>query len=200
MKPVIVAAKTVACQPTTSVMESSSALSLLNCGNCEGAMSPAHQCNSVSEEKEQPAPLPLCHYCCHLGSGDHPVHFEQRCLCSELKCICQCYCTEIQVEVKRQHFTQPTWNAGWKPLTSEERAQAHAFASDQNLKIYRGKSCTNNFCLDWWSSFCCCLSEQNCLPGCSLDTFCLRVLMVRCLSSFVYPSKTRCEINLIIIG
>ena len=143
-----VAAQTVPCQPTTSVKESSSALPVMNCGNCEGVMSPTHQCASASEEKEQPAPLPLCLYCCHPGSGDHLVHYEQRCLCSELKCICQCYCTETQVKVKRLHFTQPTWNAGWKPLTTEERAKAHTFASAQNLKIYRGKPCTNNSCLD----------------------------------------------------
>ena len=148
VKPVVGAAQTVACQPTNSVKESNSALSLLNCVNCEGMMSPAHQCASASEEKEQPAPLPLCLYCCHLGSGDHPVHYEQRCLCSERKCICQCYCTETQVEVKRLHFTQPTWNAGWKPLTTEERAQAHTFASAQDLKFYRGQPCTNKHCLD----------------------------------------------------
>ena len=148
VKPVVEAAQTVACRPTTSVKESSSALPVMNCGNCEGVMSPTHQCASASEEKEQPAPLPLCLYCCHPGSGDHLVHYEQRCLCSELKCICQCYCTETQVKVKRLHFTQPTWNAGWKPLTTEERAKAHTFASAQNLKIYRGKPCTNNSCLD----------------------------------------------------
>ena len=145
VKPVVAAVPNVACQPTTSVKESSSALSLLNCGNCEGVMSPAHQCASASEEKEQPAPLPLCLYCCHPGSGDHPVHYEQRCLCSEQKCICQCYCTETQLEVKRLHFTQPTCNAGWKPLTTEERAQAHTFA--QNLEFYCGKPCTNELCL-----------------------------------------------------
>ena len=28
-------------------------------------------------------PLPLCHYCCHRGSGNHPVHYFVQCMCDE---------------------------------------------------------------------------------------------------------------------
>ena len=92
------------------------------------------------------APLPLCLYCCHHGSGDHLVHFDLRCLCSELKCVCQCYCTEKQVTVKRKYFTHRDWEV--IPLTPEERAEAHAFAYAQDRKFYSSyNGCTNPRCL-----------------------------------------------------
>ena len=120
------------------------------CGNCEGLMCPDHQCDSTSPASEvelAPAPLPLCLYCCHQGSGDHPVHFFQRCLCEERVCVCQCYCTESQVEVKRKHFTHRDWEVTL--LSAEKRAAAHAFASAQGNKFYCSyNGCTSTTCSD----------------------------------------------------
>ena len=124
--------------------------SATKCGNCEGLMSPDHQCDSTSpacEVKLAPAPLPLCLYCCHQGSGDQPVHFFQRCLCEERVCVCQCYCTENQVEVKRKHSTHRDWEV--TPLSAEKRAAAHAFASAQDKKFYGSyNGCTSTTCSD----------------------------------------------------
>ena len=55
----------------------------LQCLNCDGDMTAEHQCrvpNQVSPELasvsgEHPPPLPLCHYCCHRGSGNNSVHY-----------------------------------------------------------------------------------------------------------------------------
>ena len=120
--------------------------SATKCGNCEGLMSPDHQCDSTaSEVKLAPAPLPLCLYCCHEGSGDQPVHFCLRCLCEERVCVCQCYCTERQVEVKRKHFTHRDWEV--TQLSAEKRAAAHAFASAQDKKFYASyNGCTSTTC------------------------------------------------------
>ena len=50
---------------TTSYMDSK-----VQCCNCSGDMTPSHQCEVLSETvsvvEDQPPPLPLCHYCCHL--------------------------------------------------------------------------------------------------------------------------------------
>ena len=46
-----------------------------SCLNCEAEMAPDHQCEET-DRVAVPAylgSLPLCHYCCHLGSGDHPT-------------------------------------------------------------------------------------------------------------------------------
>ena len=118
------------------------------CWSCEGFLSPDHKCEVKSEVMQLaplPPALPLCHYCCHEGSGDQPVHFFQRCLCDEIACVCQCYCTESQVIVKRKHFTHRHWEVN--PLSPEKRAEAHAFASAQNFKFYGSyNGCTSTTC------------------------------------------------------
>ena len=59
---------------TTSCVDSK-----VQCWNCNVVMTPSHQCDVPQEPvmvvEEQPPPLPLCHYCCHRGSGEHPVHY-----------------------------------------------------------------------------------------------------------------------------
>ena len=143
-------ASTSCCGSGRTVLPSSPPAAV-KCCNCDGLMSPDHQCKSISPASEvklgvkQPAPLPLCLYCCHEGSGDQPVHYFQRCLCDEIKCVCQCYCTESQVKVKRKHFTHRDCEV--TPLSAEERAAAHAFASAQDFKFYSSyNGCTNTNC------------------------------------------------------
>ena len=68
------------------------------CLNCEGEMTPDHQC------EELPPPLPLCHICCHRGSGDDPVHYFVQCICDDRDCTCWCYCTEAQLKVKQKVY------------------------------------------------------------------------------------------------
>ena len=69
-----------------------------SCRNCDGTMSADHQCadskSPVSVVEEQPPPLPLCHYCCHRGSGKDPVHYFLQCVCDDWPCTCWCYCTD----------------------------------------------------------------------------------------------------------
>ena len=45
-----------------------------NCLNCESVMTPNHQCPApFSRSVDEGLVLPLCHYCCHRGSGLNPV-------------------------------------------------------------------------------------------------------------------------------
>ena len=77
-------------------------LTALSCRNCEENFAPGHQCGdstvppatsfkgaAIMLGKELPtpaAPLPLCLYCCHKGSGLHQVHYYVQCLCSDRVC------------------------------------------------------------------------------------------------------------------
>ena len=84
--------------------------------NWAGAVTSDHQCDTLSVSPSIPTPvlrceetppsahLPLCHYCCHLGSGLNPVHYYLQCLCSDKVCTCKCYCSEQQLEHKKQFF------------------------------------------------------------------------------------------------
>ena len=82
--------------------------SKVQCWNCDGDMTHDHQCGLLApvslEPESEEHNLPLCHYCCHLGSGDNPVHYYQQCLCSEKTCNCRCYCTEEQLLHRKQFF------------------------------------------------------------------------------------------------
>ena len=65
-----------------------------SCLNCDAKLTPDHQCNVLENESKvevQHVPLPLCHYCCHRGTDEHPVHFFTVCICSDDKCTCHCY-------------------------------------------------------------------------------------------------------------
>ena len=81
----------------TAEVEEVNSNTALSCWNCEGTFTPGHQCGDspvppitsskgaaivIGKESPTPAPLPLCHYCCHKGSGLHQVHYYQQCLCS----------------------------------------------------------------------------------------------------------------------
>ena len=117
----------------------------ITCWNCNGEMSRAHQCE-VKEEivEEKSSILPLCHYCCHRGSGEYPVHYFMQCLCDDKKCTCMCYCTEAQIEHKHLHF--PGGFGGMKPVAPGDRLRAKTVAEDRA----NSKPCTDSNCVKWW--------------------------------------------------
>ena len=80
-----------------------------SCWTCDGSLTPDHHCTPVTSPQSIAVgsilpPLPLCHYCCHRGSGEHPVHYYPQCLCMERKCDCQCYCTQEQLNHRKKLF------------------------------------------------------------------------------------------------
>ena len=110
-----------------------------SCLNCDAEMTPHHQCDafdsdincnweneSKTEVEVQQVPLPLCHYCCHRGSDEHPVHFYTVCICSDDKCTCRCYCDEDQFLLKKQIF--PSGLGSKRAVGLEGRALARATA------------------------------------------------------------------------
>ena len=99
----------------------------LNCSNCDARMTPDHQCEALLTETEaEMQHLPLCRYCCHRGSDEHPVHFFTVCICSDDKCTCYCYCDEEQFLLKQQLF--PSGLGSKRAVGLEGRAQARATA------------------------------------------------------------------------
>ena len=99
----------------------------LNCSNCDAGMTPNHQCEAlVTETKAEVQQLPLCLYCCHRGSDEHPVHFFVVCICSDDECTCFCYCDEEQFLLKQQLF--PSGLGSKRAVGLEGRAQARATA------------------------------------------------------------------------
>ena len=104
----------------------------LNCSNCDARMTPHHQCEAldtdttVTENEAEVQHLPLCHYCCHRGSDEHPVHFFVVCICSDDECTCFCYCDEEQFLLKQQLF--PSGLGSKRAVGLEGRAQARATA------------------------------------------------------------------------
>ena len=129
----------------------------LSCWNCGGEMSIGHQCDTqddkseaVKPEKiveEQPPPLPLCHYCCHRGSGKDPVHYFLQCLCADWPCTCWCYCTSAQLEHKKLVFPAGFGLPGYKVKTvnAEDRPKARALAEARNGKA---RPCDNPSCME----------------------------------------------------
>ena len=82
---------------------------------------------SGSVVEEHPLPLPLCHYCCHRGSGDKPVHYYQQCLCRAKVCSCHCYCDEEQLE-HRKLFFQDGFSGSMVPVALKDRPEAKLVA------------------------------------------------------------------------
>ena len=164
----------------------------VQCSNCNGCMTPDHQCElpaSVVLEHPPPIPhcpasesavagskcpssmvevsgnvgksvvsevslprLPLCHYCCHLGSGDNPVHYVLQCLCEDKGCSCQCYCSEEQLAHKKKFFPGG-FSGSLVPVSPGDRPRARAMAEARANKLdYWGvpmasRPCDNDNCL-----------------------------------------------------
>ena len=127
--------------------------SKLQCLNCDGDMTPEHQCRvptPVSPEpasvtEEHPPPLPLCHYCCHRGSGNNPVHYYLQCICRDKVCSCKCYCTEQQLEHRKLFFPGGFCDS-MKPVDPEDRLKAKAVAEARTVKLKGHRPCENQNC------------------------------------------------------
>ena len=97
-------------------------------------------------------PLPLCHYCCHLGSGDNPVHYFLQCLCEEKVCNCQCYCSEEQL-VHKKKFFPGGFSGSLVPVSPGDRPRAKSVGEARANKLdFRGvpmasRPCDNENCL-----------------------------------------------------
>ena len=123
-----------------------------NCFNCDAEMTVDHQCEErevhvdVEAVEEQLPPLPLCHYCCHWGSGEEPVHYYLQCLCADWPCTCWCYCSEAQLEHKKLVFPAGFGLPGYKMKTvsTPDRPKARELAESRTGKA---KPCDNPSCM-----------------------------------------------------
>ena len=90
-------------------------------------------------------PLPVCHYCCHKGSGKYPVHYYPQCMCDDSPCTCLCYCSGAQLEHKHRVFPRKFWG---KTCDSVDVPKAKALA-DKRTQRLRGYSpnCTSENCV-----------------------------------------------------
>ena len=98
----------------------------------------------VVAQKHSPAPLPLCHYCCHRGSGEHPVHYYPQCLCMDRKCTCQCYCTEDQLNHRKKLF--PEGYCDMKYAEPKDRVKARSVA-EARAGQYGHRPCESDNCV-----------------------------------------------------
>ena len=91
-----------------------------------------------------PVPLPLCHYCCHKGSGQNPVHYYEQCLCPDKVCSsCKCYCTEEQLKHKLQFF--PPGSSSIDCVSAKDRPMAEAVA-EKRIGQWPICPCTSEDC------------------------------------------------------
>ena len=134
------------------VATTSCTASKVQCWNCSGEMTPNHQCemNTLSSLKadiviEEPPPLPLCHYCCHRGSGEHPVHYFMQCMCNDSECSCVCYCTDEQLQHKKLFY--PGGFGGKEPVAPDKRAAAKSVADARTGELRKHNECTIQTCV-----------------------------------------------------
>ena len=93
--------------------------------------------------------LPLCHYCCHKGSGMNPVHYEFMCICDDRDCSCGCYCTEAQLEHRKLHFPG-VWSDRYyerRAVMLLDRPKAMAVAEARIVKWNGNRPCWQPSCL-----------------------------------------------------
>ena len=125
----------------------------VNCWNCNQPMTPDHQCDSAakaskaigkcpptppvtSEGAVNLPPLPLCHYCCHRGSGpDNPVHYLLQCLCLDRPCSCQCYCTDQQMVHREKFYPDGFKGSTMVPVDPADRPRAKEIADARYDKL-----------------------------------------------------------------
>ena len=116
--------------------------------NAEGASTsriPSLSSRSADEELV----LPLCHYCCHKGSGMNPVHYESMCICDDRDCSCACYCTEAQLEHRKLHFPG-VWSEMFykrRAVMLLDRPTAMAVAETRIVKWNGNRPCRQPSCL-----------------------------------------------------
>ena len=117
-----------------------------SCQNCNCVMTASHQCDVETEStvgKEQTSPpvcLPLCHYCCHWGSGKDPVHYYLQCICDDWPCTCWCFCTEAQLQHKELVFPAGFIRPGYKVKTVNAVDRPKALESLGRVKDWHEKA------------------------------------------------------------
>ena len=114
---------------------------------------PEHQCATPSPALDLTPPslanpLPLCHYCCHLGSGDYPVHYYMQCMCDNIVCTCKCYCSGAQLEHKHQVF--PARFLKGEPMDLADVPKAKVLADERTERL-RGycPACDRSSCVQY---------------------------------------------------
>ena len=125
-----------------------------SCLNCDAEMAPDHQCGDTGNVAV-PAylgSLPLCHYCCHLGSGDYPVHYFMQCMCDDDDCSCKCYCSGPQLEHKKRVFPARFLNV--EPMDPCEVPKAKVIA-DERTEMIRGycPTCNSPSCVKYMKDY-----------------------------------------------
>ena len=132
-----------------------------SCLTCDAKMTADHKCDDTVDPKVSVPlvsssvpqsrtskvdfpPLPLCHYCCHIGSGQNPVHYHEQCLCSDKICSCQCYCTDEQVKHKLQFY--PSGSSGIARVDAKNRPKAKIVA-ERRIGQWPIFPCTSEDCV-----------------------------------------------------
>ena len=110
-----------------------------------------HQCGlppkpEVEGSKVQSPHLPLCHYCCHLGSGANPVHYSLQCLCPGKVCTCQCYCSVEQLEHRKLFYPEGFSGASMLPVSPKDRLKAKSLA-EKRIGQWPIWPCTSEHCV-----------------------------------------------------
>ena len=129
-----------------------------SCLNCEAKMTSDHQCEDSGASSAYLDSLPLCHYCCHLGSGDYPVHYYMQCMCDDDDCTCKCYCSGAQLVHKQHVFPARFLTSEPMDLVQVPRAKAIA---DKRTEETRGycPACTSSSCVKYMMEDGLCLSR-----------------------------------------
>ena len=160
-----------------------------SCLNCEAEMAPYHQCEDTGNVAV-PAylgSLPLCHYCCHLGSGDFPVHYFMQCMCDDKDCSCKCYCSGAQL--KHKHHVFPARFLNVEPMDPSEVPKAKVIA-DERTERTRGyyPNCDSPSCVKYMKEDGLCLKLPSQSMWSDLTFFVLRVFWWSLWFSFLQIS------------
>ena len=132
--------------------------------NCSAAMSPTHQ-NELPPEMTVD-PLPLCHYCCHRGSGNHPVHYFVQCMCDEssLMTVLALVCAIAQVlnlsKSKHWVFLSTFWGKTFVDPAIVPKANSIAEERTEKPRGYR-PFCTSESCVRYMKEDGLCLPESQ---------------------------------------
>ena len=134
-------------------------------------MAPDHQCEDSGASSAYLDSLPLCHYCCHLGSGDYPVHYYMQCMCDDDDCTCKCYCSGAQLVHKQHVFPARFLTSEPMDLVQVPRAKAIA---DKRTEETRGycPACTSSSCVKYMMEDGLCLSRIDNILWSDLTPFC----------------------------
>ena len=121
-----------------------------SCLNCDAEMTLDHQCGVLVKEREvhedadvveeQLPPLPLCHFCCHRGRGEDPLHSFLQCICDDWPCTCWCFCTEAQLQHKELVFPAGFSRPGYKVKTVNAVDRPKALESLGRVKDWHEKA------------------------------------------------------------